>query len=54
MNKYHVILSDELGDEFSVEIPAYDWQSAYEKAQAEYIESQVVFVKELQPYKRED
>ena len=54
MKMFHVILSDELGEEFSIEIPAYNWQTAYEKAHAEYIESQVVYVKELKPYNRAD
>lgn len=54
MKRFHVILSDEIGEEFSVEIPAYDWQAAYEKAHAEYTESQVVYVKEMKPYNRAD
>jgi hypothetical protein len=53
MKNFHVVLADELGEEFSVEVMAGHWQEAFEKVSSEYPESMVVFVKELKPYNRE-
>lgn len=54
MAKYHVILSDELGEEFSVEIEAHDKNDAWDTVQMDYPESSVVYVQKLKPYVRED
>jgi hypothetical protein len=54
MAKYHVILTDELGEEFSVELEAYDRDDAWETVQMDYPESSVVYVHELKRYARED
>jgi len=54
MNKYHVILSDELGEEFSVELLAMDENDAWETVQMDYPESSVVYVQKLKRYVRED
>lgn len=51
--KYHVILSDELGDEFSVELLAHNMQAACDMIKAEYPESSIASIRELKPYNRE-
>jgi hypothetical protein len=53
MAKFHVILSDELGEEFSVELEAYDRDDAWDTVQMDYPESAVVSVRELKRYVRE-
>lgn len=53
MKRFHVILSDELGEEFSVELSAIDRNDAYETIEMEYPESSVVYVQELKRYQRE-
>lgn len=53
MYKYLVFLTDELGEEFSVEILTYGFQEAWGAVQADYPESTVVFVQQLKPYIRE-
>jgi len=53
MARYHVILSDELGEEFSVEITAYDRDDAWDTVAMEYPESGVVAVLEHGSYRRE-
>jgi len=50
MTKYHVILLDELGDEFSVEISATDRDDAWDTVQMDYPESAVVAVMESGSY----
>lgn len=52
--KYHVILSDELGEEFSVELIAHNMQRACEMVKAEYAESSIASIRELKPYNRAD
>lgn len=54
MKKYHVILMDELGEEFSVELEADDHNDAWDRVKTEYFECSVVYVKELRRYQRED
>lgn len=54
MKRFHVILSDELGEEFSVELNARDRNDAWDTVQMEYPESAVVYVQELKHYYRED
>ena len=54
MQKYHVILSDELGEEFSVEIESDNKYLAWDIIAAEYPESRIQYVRELKPYHRED
>lgn len=51
--KYYIILSDELGEEFSVELLAHNMQSACDMLKAEYPESSIASIRELKPYKRE-
>lgn len=51
---YHVILRDELGDEFSVELAAKNVHDAWDKIALEYSESCVVHARKLKPYDRED
>ena len=53
MAKYHVILEDELGEEFSVEIDAVDRNDAWETVEMDYPESGVVAVYETGGYRRE-
>lgn len=53
MKRFHVILSDELGEEFSVELDAMDRNDAWEIVEMEYPESSVVYVQELKRYQRE-
>jgi hypothetical protein len=53
MAKFHVILSDELGEEFSVELEAHDRNDAWGKVATDYPESSVVSVRELKRYVRE-
>jgi len=53
MARYHVILSDELGEEFSVEITAYDSDDAWDTVAMDYPESGVVAVLEHGSYRRE-
>lgn len=53
MPKYHVILEDELGEEFSVEISAADRDDAWETVEMDYPESGVVAVYETGAYSRE-
>ena len=53
MAKFHVILSDELGEEFSVELEAHDRDDAWDTVQMDYPESSVVSVRELKRYVRE-
>lgn len=53
MKKFHVILSDELGEEFSVELEAIDRNDAWDKVAMDYPESCVVSVRELKRYVRE-
>jgi hypothetical protein len=54
MKKYHVILADELGEEFGVEITAHDREDAWDTVQMDYPESSVLSVYELKRYQRED
>ena len=51
--KYHVILADECGDEFSVEIEACDYEDAWDTVQMDYPESRVVAVVFLGGYRTE-
>ena len=51
--KFHVILSDELGDEFSIELIASNMQAACEMVKADYPESSIASIRELKPYNRE-
>jgi hypothetical protein len=51
--KYHVILTDELGEEFSVELLAHNMQRACDMVKTEYPESSIASVRELKPYNRE-
>ena len=53
MKRFHVILSDELGEEFSVEIDATDREDAWETVAMDYPESGVVAVLETGSYRRE-
>jgi hypothetical protein len=53
MAKFHVILSDELGEEFSVEVEAHDRNDAWDKVAMDYPESSVMYVCELKRYVRE-
>lgn len=53
MARYHVILTDELGEEFSVEITAYDRDDAWDTVAMDYPESGVVAVLEHGNYRRE-
>lgn len=53
MARYHVILCDELGEEFSVEIDACDRDDAWDTVQMDYPESGVVAVMESGNYRRE-
>jgi hypothetical protein len=52
--KYHVILSDELGDEFSIELIAPDMATACDMVNSEYPESSIATIRELKPYSRAD
>lgn len=54
MARFHVILADELGDEFSIEIDAIDRNDAWETVEMDYPESSVVSVMALRRYVRED
>jgi len=54
MKKFHVVLSDELGEEFSVELEALDRDDAWDTVAMDYPESSVVSVCELKRYIRED
>lgn len=51
--KFHVILTDELGEEFSVELIAHNMQAACDMVKAEYTESSIASIRELKPYNRE-
>jgi hypothetical protein len=53
MTKYHVILTDECGDEFSVEIEASDRDDAWDTVQMDYPECGVVTVVESGGYRIE-
>ena len=53
MTRYHVILTDELGEEFSVEIMASDRDDAWDTVAMDYPESGVVAVMETGSYRRE-
>ena len=53
MARYHVILCDELGEEFSVEIDACDRDDAWDTVQMDYPESGVVAVMESGIYRKE-
>jgi len=53
MRRYHVILSDEMGEEFSVEIMASDRDDAWDTVAMDYPESGVVAVLEHGSYRRE-
>ena len=53
MKKFHVILSDELGEDFSVELEARDRDDAWDTVQMDYPESSVVYIHELKRYVRE-
>lgn len=53
MRKFHVILADELGEEFSVELEAMDRDDAWDTVQMDYPESRVVAALELKRYARE-
>lgn len=53
MPKFLVVLADELGEEFSVELEAPDRNDAWDTVQMDYPESRVVYTYELKPYKRE-
>lgn len=45
MKKFHVILADELGEEFSAQVTAHDLEEAWEVASNCYPESCVVSVR---------
>ena len=51
--RYHVILTDECGDEFSVEIEAPNRDDAWDTVQMDYPESGVVAVMESRGYRTE-
>lgn len=51
--KFHVILTDELGEEFSVELLAHNMATACYMVRAEYPESSIASIRELKPYNRE-
>lgn len=51
--RYHVILTDECGDEFSVEIEASDGADAWDTVQMDYPESEVVSVMKSRGYRAE-
>ena len=51
--RYHVILTDECGDEFSVEIEASDHNDAWDTVQIDYPERGVVAVMESRGYRTE-
>lgn len=53
MAKFHVILMDELGEDFSIELEADNKYEAWDKIAAEYPESRVQYVRELIRYERE-
>jgi hypothetical protein len=53
MKRFNVILCDELGDEFSVEITACDRDDAWDTVAMDYPESGVVAVLESGSYRRE-
>lgn len=53
MKKFHVILADELGEEFSVELEALDRDDAWDTVAMDYPESCVVSVRELKRFVRE-
>ena len=53
MTKYHVILTDECGDEFSVEIEASDRDDAWDTVQMDYPECGVVCVQTI-PHRRSE
>ena len=53
MKRFNVILCDELGDEFSVEITACDRDDAWDTVAMDYPESGVVAVLESSSYRRE-
>ena len=52
--KFHVILTDELGDEFSLELLAPDMATACDMVMTEYPESSIAVIRQLKPYNRED
>ena len=52
MKRFHVTLSDELGEEFSVQLNASDRYEAWDRVAEEYPEFCVVSVRELKPYYR--
>ena len=52
--KYHVILTDELGEEFSIELLAHDMAAACDMVNSEYPESSIATIRKLKPYNRED
>ena len=54
MGKFHVILSDELGEEFSVEVEARSAREAWDMVAEDYPESGVVYVYALRRYVRKD
>jgi len=54
MGKFHVVLTDELGEEFSVELEARDRDDAWDTVQMDYPESCVVSVCAMRRYVRED
>ena len=51
--RYHVILTDECGDEFSVEIEASSRDDAWDTVQMDYPECGVVAVMEPRGYRAE-
>jgi hypothetical protein len=53
MGKFHVILTDELGDEFSVSINAYDEHDAWDTVSMDYPESCVECVLRAGDYRRD-
>ena len=54
MARFHVILADELGDEFSIEVDGLDRNEVWETVEMEYPESSVLSVMALRRYVRED
>lgn len=52
--KYHIILTDELGEEFSIELLAHDMATACDMVKTEYAESSIASIRELKPYNRAD
>jgi len=53
MKMFYVILEDETGKEFTVNLKAYDRDDAWETVQMDYPECSVVYAYEARTYVRE-